>query len=74
MRDNYGSEIVETIWHDHYTCYQLAHSAFGGYYVNMVTTGQNPVIIAKFESNLPESTNYFFAAMFWNVLKQKNLE
>ena len=77
--DNYLNPIVERIFHDEYTSYELVNNQMPGYYVNTVYNPNKPnqkrVIIAKFEeSSLNQNANFYFAMIFWEALKIKNLK
>ena len=80
--DNYNNPIVEIVYHDHYTAYELIHDVMGGYYINQNCnpdynhpedkTKNNRIIIAKFQDN--NNSTFYFACLFWDNLKSKNLE
>ena len=74
--DNYNNRIIETIHHDFYTSYELVKDSINGYYVNLHSKqDKKRVIIAKFGSiNNDDNSDFYFASLFWNVIKIKNQE
>jgi hypothetical protein len=76
--DNYLNPVVERIFHDHYTAYELVRNLMGGYYANVVynpnTKKETRSIIAKFQGLEDNNLNYYFALIFWDNLKAKNLQ
>ena len=66
--DNYNNKIITFYHHDTNTTYELVYDKISGYYINL-NADNKCVIIAKFPNyNIPESSAYFFACLFWEAL------